>query len=184
MSEAKKSYKVVTGKCRLSYVHLVSPQTDDNGKEKYSVAVLIPKSDKVTLKKIKDVIDAMKSDQKCQKIWGGKWNSEMKGALRDGDVKADEQPEYADHYFFNCSAANRKPKVVDKDLNEIIDPDEIYSGMYARVSVNFFAFNKGGGKGIGAGLNNVQKLAEGEPLGGYSSPETDFGDDGEDDLLG
>jgi hypothetical protein len=179
--------KVVTGKARLSYANLFVPKAAEEGQNpKYSVAVLIPKSDKATLTRIKAAIDAVKKDPASEKLWGKPFNSEMKAALRDGDLKADENPEYAGHYFFNCSSF-QKPGVVDRNLNPVLDQNEVYSGCYARVSVNFYAFNKGGGKGVAVGLNNVQKLEDGEPLSGRSRAEDDFGAlDGEDgdDFLG
>ncbi len=173
--------KVVTGEIRLSYAFLFEPKAQDDGSKKYSTAVLIPKSDKATLSRIKAAIDSIKKDPKSEKIWGKPFNSEMKTGLRDGDLKADENPEYAGHYFFNCSSF-QKPGILDRSRRPIVDPSEVYSGCYARVSVNFYAFNKGGGKGIGVGLNNVQKLRDGEPLSGRSRAEDDFDAlDGEDD---
>lgn len=170
--------KVVTGKARLSYAHIWEPQAIEEGQDKkYSVAVLIPKSDKVTLGKIKKVVEDIKAASSSK--WGGKVPKTLKLPLRDGDVDRDDEV-YAGHYFFNASS-KQKPKIVDKDLNEILDKDEVYSGCYARVSVNFYAFNKNGNMGIAAGLGNIQKLADGERLGGGSSPEDDFGDDFEDD---
>ncbi|MBP2653320.1 MAG: hypothetical protein H6Q73_889 [Firmicutes bacterium] len=184
MSDQTKSpTKVVTGKVRLSYANLTSPKADDKGDMKYSTAALIPKSDKATLQKVKAAVEAVKKDPAAVEKWGGKVPGEMKLPLRDGDLKADEHPEYAGHYYFNCSS-KQKPGIVDKDLNPIMDASEIYSGMYARVAVNFFAFSSKGNKGIGVGLNNVQKLADGEPLSGRSKPEDDFSDDlPEDDFL-
>jgi hypothetical protein len=176
--------KVITGKVRLSYAYLFEPKTQDDGSQKYQTAVLIPKTDKETLNKIKAAIDAVKKDPKSEKLWGKPFNAEMKSALRDGDLKGDEHPEYAGHYFFNCSSP-QKPGIVDRKRTPITDPTEVYSGCYARVSVNFFAFNKGGGKGIGAWLNNVQKWEDGEPLSGSSRPEDDFDslDDEDDEFL-
>jgi hypothetical protein len=179
------SNKVVTGKTRLSYAFLFTPKPQKTGDPKFSTAVLVPKSDKATLARIKAAIDAVKKDPKSEKIWGKAFNAEMKSPLRDGDLKSDTNPEYAGHYFFNCSAT-RKPGIVDKDLNPIIDPDEVYSGCYARVSVSFFAYNQGGGIGIGAWLNNVQKRADGERLSGGASAEEDFADgleSSDDDFL-
>jgi hypothetical protein len=184
-NEKAQNSKIVTGKARLSYVNLITPKADDKGDLKYGCAVLIPKSDVATLTRVKAAIDAVKKSPASLQKWGGKLPGEMKLPLRDGDLKADENPEYAGHYFFNCSS-KQKPGIVDAGCNPIIDGTEVYSGMYARVSVNFFAFNNSGNKGIGAGLQNVQKLADGEPLGGSRSrPEDDFGDaPPADDFLG
>jgi hypothetical protein len=94
--------------------------------------------------------------------------------------------EYGDeckgHYVLNASSKN-KPGVVDAALQPIIEPTEFYSGCYGRASLNFFAYNQAGNRGIGCGLNNLQKLADGEPLGGKSRPEDDFSDEADDDFL-
>ena len=103
--------------------------------------------------------------------------------LRDGDAeRADEAPEYEGMYFLNCNST-QKPGIVDKDLNEILDPDEVYSGCWGRASINFFPFNTNGNKGVGVGLNNIQKLKDDDRLGAArASAESDFGgDDFEDD---
>jgi hypothetical protein len=174
--------KVVTGKVRLSYAHLFKPVAISEGQEpKYSVCLLIPKTDKVTLKKIAAAIDAAKTAGTS--LWGGKIPSNLKTPVRDGDAERPDQPEYADHYFINASS-KQKPGIVDKHLNEILDSSEVYSGCYARASINFFAYNQAGNRGIGCGLNNIQKVADGDYLGGRSRAEDDFDtwedDEGED----
>jgi hypothetical protein len=177
--------KVVTGKIRLSYANIFQPRAIAEGQEpKYSLCVLIPKSDKETLNKIKAAVEAAK--QAGASPWGGKIPSSLKLPLRDGDVDRPDQPEYEGHYFLNASS-KQKPGIVDKQLNEILDQTEVYSGCYGRVSLNFFAFNQAGNKGIGCGLQNVQKLADGESLSGRTRAEDDFdavSDDGDDDFLG
>ncbi len=176
--------KVITGKVRLSYAHLFKPQAIDEGQEpKYSVCLLIPKSDKKTLKKIKNAIEAAK--QAGAPKWGGKIPANLKMPLRDGDEERSDQPEYAGHYFINANS-KLKPGVVDRDLNEILDSTEVYSGCYARASINFFGYNTAGNRGIGCGLNNIQKVADGDYLGGRSRAEDDFDvfedDEDEEDL--
>ena len=180
--------KVVTGKIRMSYAYLFTPRTPDdpNEKPKYGLSVLIPKTDVSTLKKIKAAVEAAKEQGKDSK-WGGKIPPSLKTPLHDGDVKKPDSPEYAGHYFFNASSA-QKPGIVDKDLNPVLDQTEVYSGCYGRVAVNFYPFSIKGNKGIAAGLNNVQKLEDGESLGGTrSKPEDDFdavdGGGGDDDFL-
>lgn len=131
---------------------------------KYSVCLLIPKEDKATIKKIKAAIDAAVQDGISSK-WGGKKPANLKQPLRDGDAeRADEAPEYEGMYFLNCNST-QKPGIVDKDLNEILDPDEVYSGCWGRASINFFPFNTNGNKGVGVGLNNIQKLKDDDRLG-------------------
>lgn len=164
--------KVVTGKVRLSYAHLFKPVAITEGQEpKYSVCLLIPKSDKKTLGKIKKAIEAAK--KQGMNLWGGKIPANLKMPLRDGDEERPDQPEYAGHYFVNANS-KMKPGIVDRQLNEIIDSTEVYSGCYARASINFFPYNQAGNKGIACGLNNIQKLEDGDYLGGRSRPEDDF----------
>lgn len=163
--------KVVTGKVRLSYVNVFEPRAAQPGQEpKYSLCVLIPKSDTATLNKLKAAIEAAK--QAGANLWGGKVPAGLKLPLRDGDTERDSA-EYKGHYFINCSS-KQKPGVVDAAVNPILDQSEIYSGCYGRVSINFYAYNQSGNKGVGAGLQNVQKVADGEPLSGRSRAEDDF----------
>jgi hypothetical protein len=175
--------KVVTGKIRMSYANLFTARAIAEGQEpKYSLCVLIPKSDKETIRKINGAIDAAK--KAGASLWGGKLPSNLKTPLRDGDEERPDQEEYAGHYFLNATS-KQKPGIVDRNLNEIIDPSEVYSGCYGRVSLNFYAFNQAGNKGIGCGLQNVQKLADGESLTGRTRAEDDFeAIDDEDDILG
>jgi hypothetical protein len=175
--------KVVTGKVRLSYAHLFTPKAIEEGQEpKYSVCLLIPKSDTATVKKINAAIEAAKkAGEKILVNQNGKMPTNLKMPLRDGDEERADAPEYAGHWFINANSA-QKPGVVDQNVNPVLDQSEVYSGCYARASINFFAFNKAGNKGIGCGLNNVQKLADGEPLSGRTRAEDDF-DAVDDDLL-
>lgn len=163
--------KVVTGKVRLSYANLLAPRANEEGQEpKYSVCLLIPKTDKDTVSKIKAAIEAAKEADKGK--WGGKIPAGLKAGLRDGDTERDS-PEYKGHWFLNASS-KRKPQIVDSNLQPILDADEVYSGMYARVSVNFYGYNTNGNKGVGAGLGNVQKIADGERLAGAARAEDEF----------
>ena len=172
--------KVVTGLVRFSYVHVFEPSAvGDSEDKKYSVSLIIPKSDKETVKKIKKAIEAAKENGKASKF-GGKIPATLKLPLRDGDEERPDDDAYANSYFINASASTR-PGVVDKSVQPIVDQEEFYSGCYGRASVNFYPFNASGNKGIAAGLNNVQKLKDGEPLGGRVAPEVDFGDEYEDD---
>lgn len=184
MNEVK-STKVVTGKVRFSYLHVWEPQAIEGSTDKkYSVSLIIPKSDKVTLLRIKDAIEAAKEAGKAK--FGGKIPPTLKLPMRDGDVERPEDEAYANAWFINATSKT-KPGVVDTNLNQIIDQDELYSGCYGRASINFFAFNTNGNKGIACGLNNLQKLADGESLGGRSTAENDFSDmpiiSTEDDLF-
>lgn len=174
--------KMLTGKVRLSYANLYKPRAAEEGAEpKYSVCLLIPKEDKETVAKIKACVEKAKA--KGAEIWGGKVPAGLKMPLRDGDTERDA-PEYKGHWFVNANSG-MKPDVVGKERdieNRLIPLPEkdVYSGCYARVTLNFFPYSQKGNKGIGAGLNNVQKLADGEPLSGRSNADSDFSDDEED----
>ena len=163
--------KLVTGKVRLSYVNVF----EMNDKGKYSVAILIPKTDKATIDKVKAAIEAVKADAKSATTWGSKFLASFKTPLRDGDTDRDveKSPEYKGCYFINCNSG-QKPGVVDAQLNPVMDKSEVYSGCYGRVSINLYPFNVDDNKGIAAGLNNLQKLADGEALSGRSRAEDDF----------
>lgn len=176
------STKVVTGKVRFSYVNIFKSrafQADQDAK--FSICLLIPKEDKATLKKIREAVDEAIQEGISSK-WNGKKPANVKLPLRDGDEeRADEAPEYEGMMFLNANST-QKPGIVDKDLNEILDPDEVYSGCWGRASINFYPFSVNGNRGIGVGLNNVQKLKDGEHLGAArASAESDFDDDFEDD---
>lgn len=183
--------KVITGKVRLSYVHIFEPQTVDGGEEKYSTAILIPKSDKETLRKIKAAVEAAKELGKRSK-WGGKIPNNLKLPLRDGDEERPEDEAYAGHYFLNATSKTKpgiaKPIGKGPDgkmkFQEITDSTEVYSGCYARVSLNFYPFDAKGNRGVAAGLNNVVKVQDGEFLGGRASINDEFADVEFDDDLG
>lgn len=180
MTTTPSTTKVITGKVRLSYVNLLEPRSIEGQAPKYSTVILIPKTDKVTVKKIRDAQKAAYEVAKNDKLKGIKWEN-VKHTLRDGDKEIDteEHPEYAGHYFMNLSCQNR-PQIIDRYKNEVTSSEEVYSGVYARVSLNAYAYNTSGSKGISCGLNNVQIIAKGDYLGGRSSAMEDF-DEWEDD---
>ncbi|MCU7522742.1 MAG: DUF2815 family protein [Ignavibacteria bacterium] len=168
--------KIVTDKVRLSYLHVWEPAAVDEGSEKkYSASIIIPKlvngKKNPDVDKIVTAISAAIEQGKAK--WGGKVPSNLKTPLRDGDKEREDDDAYAGSYFINASSTT-KPGVVDANIQTIINQDELYSGCYGRVSINFYAFDKGVNKGIAAGLNNIQKLEDGDPLGGRSTPENDF----------
>ena len=177
--------KVVTGKVRFSYANVFEPKAVNEGEEpKYSVCVIISKDDKKTLDAIRKAIEAAKQAGKAKLAdKNGRIPSNIKTPLRDGDDERGDDPAFENSYFLNCSS-NRRPSIVDKDLAPIMDREEFYSGCYGRVSLNFYAFNVQS-KGIAAGLNNIQKLSDGERLAGGSSADEDFGGDNawDDDLM-
>lgn len=176
------STKVITGKVRFSYVNIFKSRAFKADQDaKFSICLLIPKDDKATIKKIRAAVDEAIQDGVASK-WGGKKPANLKLPLRDGDAeRADEAEEYVGMYFLNATST-QKPGIVDADLNEILDPDEVYSGCWGRASLNFYPFNNSGNKGVGVGLNNIQKLKDDDRLGAArASAEDDFGDDFEDD---
>lgn len=182
-----KMSKVITGKVRFSYVNIFKSRAfQPDQDEKYSICLLIPKKDKKTLADIKKAVNEAIQQGIAEK-WGGKKPANLKLPLRDGDAeRAEEAPEYEGMYFLNANS-NLKPGIIDMYKNEILDPTEVYSGCWGRVSINFFPFNSNGNKGVAVGLNNVQKLGDDEMLGSArAAAEDDFADDydDDDDLLG
>ena len=163
--------RVVTGEVRLSYAHLFEPQSIQGSKPKYSVSLIIPKSDRETIGKIERAIDAA-IEAGIGKFGGKRPNkAALKLPLRDGDTERDDEA-YAGCFFVNANST-LPPEVVDQDLNPVLSPAEVYSGCYARVSLSFYAFNTNGNRGIACGLGNVQKLRDGEPLGGGRTSAAD-----------
>lgn len=174
--------KVITGTgTRLSYFHGWEPVSINGGAEKYSVSVLIPKTDTETVSAINAAIDAA-IEEGVAKFGGKKPNkAAIKLPLRDGDVEHDDEA-YKGHWFINANSTTA-PQIVDRQVKPILDRSEVYSGCYARVSLNFFAFNSNGNKGIACGLGNIQKVRDGEPLGGKSTAADDFATLADDDFL-
>ena len=169
--------KVITGTdTRWSYANIWEPKSINGGNPKYSVSLIIPKTDKKTIDKIKAAIDAAYKEGESKLKGTGKnipALSTLKTPLRDGDAERPDDPAYANAYFINANSATA-PGIVDKAVQPILDRSEVYSGVYGRASVNFYAFNSNGNRGIACALNNLQKIRDGEPLGGKSRAEDDF----------
>lgn len=186
MSKFNNSTKVITGvDTRWSYANVWDPKSINGGTPKYSVSLIIPKSDKVTIQKIKAAIQAAYEEGESKLKGSGKSVpslSVIKTPLRDGDLERPDDEAYKNAYFVNANSATA-PGIVDADRQQIIDRSEVYSGVYGRASINFYAFNSNGNKGIACGLNNLQKIRDGEPLGGKASAESDFATDDDDDFL-
>ena len=187
MSKVSNPTKVITGKRTVfSYLTVNEPKTPlGGGTPKYSVSLIIPKSDTVTVEKIKAAIQAA-YDEGQSKLKGSSKVvpalEDLKTPLRDGDKERKGDDAYKNSYFINANSTS-KPGVVDADRNPILDSSELYSGIIGRASINFYAFNSNGNRGIACGLNNLQKLADGTPLGGHSRAEDDFADDYDEDFL-
>jgi len=157
----------------MSYATVWEPKSMQEGDPKYSVAVLVPKTDKATLSKIEKAIEAAKQ-LGIEKFGQAFLKGKFKNPLRDGDEEKPDDEAYQGHFFFNASSKQR-PQIVDEGVNPILDQDEFYSGCYGRAAVNFYPYNNVS-KGIGVGLNNLMKTADGDKLGGGSTAAEDFGE--------
>ena len=186
MAKFNNPTKVITGvNTRWSYVNAWEPKSINGGAPKYSVSLIIPKSDTKTIEKIQAAIQAAYEEGQGKLKGNGKSVpalSVLKTPLRDGDAERPDDEAYADSYFVNANSGTA-PGIVDADRQPIIDRSEVYSGVYGRASINFYAFNSNGNKGIACGLNNLQKIRDGEPLGGTSRAEDDFATEDDDDFL-
>ena len=169
MSKFTNPTKVITGpNTRWSYANIWEPKSINGGAPKFSVSLIIPKSDTKTIEKVKTAIEAA--------------YREGKNPLRDGDTERPDDEAYANSYFINANSATA-PGIVDANCSPILERSEVYSGVYGRASISFYAFNSNGNKGIACGLNNLQKIRDGEPLGGRTRAEDDFATDDDDDFL-
>ncbi len=171
-AEKEADTKIVTGEIRASYVNVFQPRMNDlSGKDEYSMTLLIPKSDKKTIADIK-AAGAVAKDAK----WGRNVPKGVQFPVHDGDGEkpngGDYGEECADHWVLNVRS-NYKPGVVDANVQPVIDQSELQSGDYCRVSLNAFAYDNKR-KGVGFGLNNIQVLRRGDPLGGHTDASSDF----------
>ena len=185
MAKIMNPTKVITGvKTRWSYANVWQAKSINGGAPKYSVSLIIPKSDTKTVTAVKNAIQAAYEEGQS-KLKGNSKSvpalTAIKTPLRDGDVERPDDASYKDCYFINANSATA-PGIVDAARNPIIEHSEVYSGVYGRASINFYAFNSNGNKGIACGLNNLQKISDGEPPGGKTRAEDDFADEDEDFL--
>lgn len=172
--------KCLTGEVRLSYVHLSAPYANPNqrnAKPKYSCTILIPKTDVQTKADLDAAIEAAAIEATTKK-WGGFRPPILASVIHDGDgVRQDGTPysEECKGCWVLTASSDDKPHVVHQsNINSELAPQDIYSGMYARVTVNFFGYLNSGNKGVGCGLGNVMKTRDGEPLSGRASAASDF----------
>lgn len=173
------STKVVTNKVRFSYLHAFEPQTPQGGGDpKYSATLLIPKSDTDTINKIRAAI-AEAREAFCAKNGANALPAKPTNTVHDGDGLRESGEPYGEEcrgcYVLTVSSKT-KPVVVDSARNPILDATELYSGCYGRACINFYGYSRNGKKGISAGLNSLQKLYDGEPLGGAAGSANDFAD--------
>ena len=186
MAKMNNPMKVITGvNTRWSYASVWEPKSINGGAPKCSVSLIIPKDDVETVNKIEAAIKAAYTEGASKLKGNGKSVPPMasiKLPLRDGDTERPDDEAYANSYFVNANSPN-PPGIVDADCQPIIERSEVYSGVYGRASISFYAYNKNGNRGIACGLNNLQKIRDGEPLGGRSSAADDFGTASSDDFL-
>lgn len=186
MSKFTNPTKVITGpNTRWSYANIWEPKSINGGAPKFSVSLIIPKSDTKTIEKVKTAIEAAYREGESKLKGNGRSVpalSAIKNPLRDGDTERPDDEAYANSYFINANSATA-PGIVDANCSPILERSEVYSGVYGRASISFYAFNSNGNKGIACGLNNLQKIRDGEPLGGRTRAEDDFATDDDDDFL-
>ncbi len=169
--------KVITGKVRFSYAHVFEPKAQQNGEEKYSVTLLIPKADTVTYN---NIINALNKtlDEAVSSVFNGVKPAAPKFPIYDGDGVRQSGEAFGEecrgHWVITANSKER-PEIVDVACNPIMSKSDFYSGCYGRASIVFFAYNTNGNKGVGCGLNNIQKLEDGQPLSGRSTAAEDFG---------
>ena len=187
MTKIVNPMKVITGpKTRWSYANVWEAKSIKGGAPKFSVSLIVPKSDTATVTKIQAAIEAAYKEGESKLKGNGRTVpalSVIKTPLRDGDIERPDDPAYANAYFINANSATA-PGIVDAACNPIMNRSEVYSGVYGRASISFYAFNANGNKGIACGLNNLQKISDGEPLGGKACAESDFASEAEEDFLG
>lgn len=181
MANQKNTTKVVTGIVRLSYANIWDPTSINGGTPKYGVSLIISKNDEKTIAAINAAVDNAIKDGVAK--FGGKIPNKatLKLPLRDGDTEREDEA-YKNSYFINANSTTA-PQIVDRSVQPILDRSEVYSGCYARVSINFYAFNSNGNRGVACGLGNIQKVKDGEPLGGKTSAADDFSTEQDDDFL-
>ena len=182
MSKFTNPTKAITGPhTRFSYANVWEAKSINGGSPKFSVSLIIPKSDTKTVEKIKAAIEAAYKEGESKLKGNGRSVpalSAIKNPLRDGDTERPDDEAYANSYFINANSATA-PGIVDANCSPILERSEVYSGVYGRASISFYAFNSNGNKGIACGLNNLQKLRDGEPLGGKTRAEDDFATEAE-----
>lgn len=187
-AQMKGDTRVITGKVRLSFSNLFEPRKNDDGTAgRYDCCLLIDKDDKDTIACINKAIENAKA-KGVESKWGGKIPKNLQLPLHDGDEKEDDQysEQFEGKMFINPKAKSR-PGIVDKHGARIIDAEEIYSGCWVVAAISFFPYDANGNRGVGVGIDNVMKIADGESLAGKPSADSDFAgvavdDDDDDDI--
>ena len=166
--------------CRFSYLHCWEANSVNGGDPKFSVSAIVPKSDTKTVEAIKAAIEQAKKESISK--WGGKIPANLKSVFRDADIDRPDDEAYKSCYFFNANS-RQAPQVVDSKVQPILDQNEVYSGCYGRISVTFYGYNSNGNRVIAAGLGNIQKLKDGDALGGRAKATDEFSTADENDFL-
>ncbi|MEA5015674.1 MAG: DUF2815 family protein [Candidatus Limiplasma sp.] len=179
MSNTQSPTKVIVP-CRFSFLHCWEPDSVNGSEPKYSVSAIIPKTDTATVNAIKAAIEVAKKESASK--WGGKIPPNLKLPLRDGDIDRPEDEAYAGCYFLNANS-RQAPQVVNSRVEPITDQNEVFSGCYGKISVTFYGYNSNGNRGIAAGLGNIQKLRDGESLGGRAKASEEFDSVQDEDFL-
>ena len=183
----KPATQVITGVVRLSFANIWEPKSINGSEPKYSVCLLVDKTDTATVNKIKAAMGAATAEGVTK--FGAKFKGKLKLPLRDGDEERADDENYAGHYFINANS-KQAPDIVDAAREPIEDEDKVYSGCYARASINFFPFDTNGNKGVAVGLNGLQKVKDGSRLSGRRANAAEDFDDGfepeyaDDDFMG
>ncbi len=186
MSNYVNPCKVITGpNTRWSYANVWEARSINGGTPKFSVSLIIPKTDTATIEKINRAMRAAYEEGQSKLKGTSKFMpafEDIKIPLRDGDKERKGDPAYAGCMFINANSPTA-PGIVDADRQPILERSEVYSGVYGRASITLYAFNSNGNRGIACGLNNLQKIRDGEPLGSRSRAEDDFATDDDEDFL-
>ena len=167
---------------RFSYVNVFQPKppfNNPNGEAKFSTTILVPKTNTQAKALMDQAIEAAIVEGTATK-WNGVRPPQPAICVHDGDgVRPSDGmafgPECRGCWVFTASSkADRPPFVVDTQVQPIIDPTQVYSGMWGNVSVSFFAYNNAGKRGIGCGLNGLQKVRDDEALGNRVTAQDAF----------
>jgi Protein of unknown function (DUF2815) len=173
--ESAKQTRIVVGPARLFYVAALVSKKNDQGKDKYSVSPLFPKSDKASIAAIQKAVAIAEANYVKH---NGPVPADFGRPLRDGDAEfasgKKKDPEYKGHMFIATAASDYKPGLVDANLQQIVNASEVYSGMFGRVDIHFYWYIVRGNHGVGCSLNHIQKVRDGTPKSGAGAPEAAF----------
>lgn len=161
---------MITNEGTITFPVLFESKENLSGDLKFSCSLLIPKTDKEGIARLKAEIAKAVTKGK-EKVWSGKVPKFNYEPLRDGDKELKdgtrEGAEYKGMFFINAAANDDSPPgVVGSDAQPLMDHKEIYSGCVVRLDIKAFPYKKGGNCGIGWWLNNVMLLKDGPRLDG------------------